>query len=307
MKSRNDFDFPAPGMGDDPVPISFRRTHESRRHEAALVVLVGEPVPPLPLQFYFERVLKLPRKDMTDAQVLGSAVHSALATYHRRLRAGTATDAESIRQAYLDAWDEVVGDGQVVAPGGKPLGGSRDLGVVLVETYLERPRSGIILAVKSPMLAPIANSNGDYLEKPVLIVADLITAREDGLLQVTEIKSSGRVYSESEVATSHQPTFYANALYEMTGGEPAVEYTVLVKTKLPKVQKIQAVRTTSDYQRLGDIIGAVERRVQAGIFHPVESPLNCSGCPFYRPCREWTGLSTEGEMAHLQPEEVARC
>ena len=122
-----------------------------------------------------------------------------------------------------------------------------------------------------------------------MIVADLITRQEDETLKVTEIKTSGRAYSESEVATSLQPTFYANSLYETNGEEPDVEFTVLVKTKVPKVQNIQAIRTRSDYQRLGDLIGVVEKAVEAEIFYPVESPLNCSGCPFYRPCREWRG------------------
>ena len=157
------------------------------------------------------------------------------------------------------------------------------------------------------MMAPIANSRGEYLEKPVLIVADLVTRQEDGTLKITEIKTSGRAYSESEVATSLQPTFYANSVYEMAGEEPAVEFTVLVKTKVPKVQKIQAIRTISDYQRLGDLIGVVEKAVEAGVFYPVESPLNCSSCPFYRPCREWTGLGISGELIHDEAEEVISC
>ena len=260
-----------------------------------------------PLQYYFERVAKLPRKGVTDAQVLGSAVHSALATYHRKLQSGGTVSAESIRQAYLDAWDDQVEDGQVVTLGSKSLGDSRDLGMTLVEVYLEQPPSGSIVAVESPMMAPIANSRGEYLEKPVLIVADLVTRQEDGTLKITEIKTSGRAWSESEVATSLQPTFYANSLYETAGEEPAVEFTVLVKTRVPKAQKIQAIRTVTDYQRLGDLIGVVEKAVEAGVFYPVESPINCSGCPFYRPCREWTGPGISGELVRVEAEEVVPC
>ena len=150
--------------------------------------------------------------------------------------------------------------------------------MILIEVYQEQPSSGSIIAVESPMMSPIANSRGEYLEKPVLIVADLVTRQEDDTLKITEIRTSGRAYSESEVAMSLQPTFYANSLYETTGEEPAVEFTVLVKTKVPKVQTIQAIRARSDYQRLGDLIGFVERAVKAEVFYPVESPMNCSGC-----------------------------
>lgn len=260
-----------------------------------------------PLQYYFERVVKLPRDTTTAAQVLGSAVHSALADYHRNLQAGEPVTAQQVHRAYLAAWDAQGDNGPIVGSGGKPVADSRDLGIALVDVYLKEPPPASIVAVEKPILAPIANSHGEYLERPILLVADLILRQDDSSLLVNEIKTAGRSFSESEVATSHQPTFYANALYEMTGEEPDVEYTVLVKTKLPKVQKVQAVRTTSDYQRLGDIIGAVERAVEARVFYPVESPLNCSGCPFYRPCREWKGHPGRDEMVHAQPEEAIVC
>ena len=163
------------------------------------------------------------------------------------------------------------------------------------------------MAIEQPMLSPIANSQGEYLEKPIMVVADLITRQEDGTLQVGELKTSGRAYSESEVATSLQPTFYANSLYELTGEEPAVEYTILVKTKVPKIQRIEAIRTTSDYQRLGDLIGAVEAGVEAGVFYPNESPMNCSGCSFFRDCREWTGIRVQDGISPVQTREAVSC
>jgi CRISPR/Cas system-associated exonuclease Cas4 (RecB family) len=262
-----------------------------------------------PLQFYFERVLKLPRKTRTDTLVLGSSLHSALAVYHRKLQVGELVTAQAIHTAYLEAWENQAGDGPIVGSGEKSLSDSRDLGISLVDVYMKAPPAGTIIEVESPMLAPITNSHGQYLEKPLLIVADLITRQEDGSLQVNEIKTSGRAYSESEVATSLQPTFYANAVYELTGEEPAVEFTVLVKTKTPKVQKIQAIRNVTDFQRLGDIIEAVERSIKAESFYPIESPLNCSGCSFYRECKSWSGpgSSSSGEHEVLEIEESAPC
>jgi CRISPR/Cas system-associated exonuclease Cas4 (RecB family) len=260
-----------------------------------------------PLQFYFERVRKLPRTSVSDAQVLGSALHSALAEYHRKLQGGEPVLSHQIQDVYLSSWDSQAAESQVVAAENKTLEDSRDLGIALVEIYLKEPPPQNIVAVEQPMLAPIANSQGDYLETPILIVADVITRQIDGTLQVGEIKTSGRAYSESEVATSLQPTFYANSLYELTGEEPAVEYAILVKTKTPKIQRIEAIRTTSDYQRLGDLIGAVEAGVNAGIFYPVESPINCSGCPFYRPCRDWTGHSVQVQNSPIHSQEFVLC
>lgn len=262
-----------------------------------------------PLQFYFERVLKRPRRTTTATQVLGSAVHTALAGYHRKLQSGEPVTVQQVHQAYLTAWDDQAHGGQVVNPNDKTIDDSRDLGLALVDVYLDGPPPDAIIAVEVPVLAPIADSHGEYLERPILVVPDLITREADDALKVTEIKTAGRSFSESEVATSLQPTFYANALYEQTGQEPVVEYAVLVKTKTPKVQRIESFRTSSDFQRLGDLIGVVERAVEVGIFYPQESPMNCSGCPYFRECRGWTGVggSKSGTHDELVAEEVAPC
>ena len=260
-----------------------------------------------PLQYYFERIARLPRKSATDAQVLGASLHSALADHHRKLQARRHSPAQEVHQAYQAAWDAEVQRGAVVAVGTRSVDDARDLGISLIDAYLGEPAPQGIIAVESPVMAPIANSQGDYLERPILMIADLITQQADNELQVVEIKTSSRAYSESEVATSLQPTFYANAVYETTGVEPSVDFAVLVKTRVPKVQKIGAIRTISDYRRLGDLIGVVEKAVEAEVFYPVESPINCSGCPFYRPCREWTGSGDLGKSVRAETEEAVAC
>ena len=87
-----------------------------------------------PLQFYFERIAKLPRKSVSDAQILGSALHSALAEYHRTLQAGGPVQSRQIQAAYLAAWDEQASQGQVVTSGEKSLEDSRSLGIALMST-----------------------------------------------------------------------------------------------------------------------------------------------------------------------------
>jgi len=261
------------------------------------------------LQYYFERILRLPRRSASDAQVLGSSVHTALAQYHRRLQANEPVPAGPILEAFHEAWDRQTGEIGVVPVGGKSLDDSRALGASLVEVYLKEPAPEGILAVEQPVLAPIPNSRGEYLERPLLVVPDLISRDGDGTLKVHEVKTAGRSFSESDVGTSLQPTCYASAVHELTGEEPLVEYVVLVKTKVPKVQRIEAVRNVNDFGRLGDIVEAVGRAIDAKSFYPIESPMNCSGCNFFRECRGWTGprSSISGIREALQVEEAAPC
>lgn len=263
------------------------------------------------MQYYFERVLRLPRRSASDALVMGASVHAALADYHHKIQAHETFTTESVLETFHAQWDRQAGELGVVATSGKSIGDARDLGVALVEAYLKEPAPTNILAVEQPVLAPIANSRGEYLERPLLVVPDLITREADGTLKVGEIKTAGRSYSESDVATSLQPTCYASAVHELTGQEPLVEYVVLVKTKVPKVQRIEAIRDTGDFGRLGDTIDAVARSIDAGSFYPVESPMNCAGCSFYRECREWTGPGSSnsnlGEREPVRVEEAVAC
>ncbi|MCA8988383.1 MAG: PD-(D/E)XK nuclease family protein, partial [Planctomycetaceae bacterium] len=159
-------------------------------------------------------------------------------------------------------------------------------GLNLLKLYLEEPPPQNIVAIEQRFLVPLHNSEGEYLETPLLAFTDLITKEAD-VLKVTEFKTSGRSYGEFEVESSLQATCYVNAVIETTGQMPTVEYAVLVKTKTPKLQRLKTARAEDDLGRLGDLIENVERAVANDIFYPVETPLNCSTCPYRSQCREW--------------------
>ncbi|HEV7281403.1 MAG TPA: PD-(D/E)XK nuclease family protein [Pirellulaceae bacterium] len=240
-----------------------------------------------PLQFYFERVLKLPRSGVGSGLVLGSAVHQALAIFHRRLQRKEPTEPNLLRDSFLDEWRNREQEERIEFRGGETREGLIELGVALLETYAQQPPSGEIVAVERRTWIPLRTSDDRYLETPLVAIADLIV-RVDGYLKITEFKTSGRAYGEFEVETSLQATCYVNAVLETFGEWANVEYAVLVKTKTPKVQRLLTSRTEEDLRRLGDLVENVERAVQHEIFYPVETPLNCSTCPYRGPCREWS-------------------
>ena len=84
-----------------------------------------------------------------------------------------------------------------------------------------------------------------------------------------------------------QATCYVNTIWETFGEWAPVEFIVLVKTKTPKLQRLKTARTEEDLGRLGDLVENVQQAVNAGIFYPVETPMNCSTCSFRKQCREW--------------------
>jgi putative RecB family exonuclease len=244
-----------------------------------------------PLQFYFERILRLPQRTVGSGLVLGSAVHRTLEAYHRGLQEKQPRPLDHLQTVFLSAWKTREEKVEITYRNGDSRDHSVAQGIDLIEVYLQEPPPESIVAVEQEMVVPLHNSKGDYLERPLVAVLDLIT-HEEGL-KVSEFKTSGRAYGEFEAETSIQPTCYLNAVQEMYGEPAAVEFVVLVKTKKPKVQRIPVVRDDGDVARLGDLIQAIERAIEAKAFFPIETPMNCSNCPHREPCREW-GRSSDG-------------
>jgi putative RecB family exonuclease len=241
-----------------------------------------------PLRFYFQRIVGLPQESVGSSLVLGSAVHAALAEYHRTVQQDESTDTGKLHQIITDTWNRRESETRISYRSGENQTELLAQGVALIEAYLKEPPPQNIIGIEKNLIAPIHNSQGEYLETPLVAVADLIT-EDNEELTVREYKTSGRSYGEMEVETSLQPTCYINAVQEVFGNPAAVEFTVLVKTKSPKIQRMRTVRTEEDLGRLGDIVETIERAVEVRIFYPVESPLNCSTCPHRQPCREWKG------------------
>lgn len=256
-----------------------------------------------PLQFYFERILGLPRPSVPGPLALGAAVHEALAGYHESVRVQQRKSAEQVRADFQRAWQKQANHRHLTYADRQAEIQLVDQGIRLIETYLQEPPPENILAVEQELLTPLHNSEGEFLETPLLTVMDLVVRGSEGLT-VQEIKTSGRAYSCFEAETSVQATCYLNAALEHYGEPVRFEFTVLVKTKAPKVQRLATTRTPEALGRLGDLVQMVERAVQGRIFYPVETPLNCSSCPYRPPCREWKGerAGTPGISEHYPLE-----
>jgi CRISPR/Cas system-associated exonuclease Cas4 (RecB family) len=252
-----------------------------------------------PLRYYFQRVIGLPQATQSSSLVLGSAVHHALATYHCGLKEGESIPKEKLHEALVQGWKQRETEADMIFKSGETKENCIAQGIALIEAYHQEPPPQNIVAVEQEILAPLHNSQGKFLETPLMTVVDLITQAEDGL-KVREFKTSGRSYSNMEAETSLQPTCYINAVQEVYGEPAKVEYTILVKTKTPRVQTLPAYRNEEDLGRLGDIVQNIERAIQAEIFYPVQSPLNCSTCPYRGPCKEWGKTPSEKEFLTLE-------
>jgi putative RecB family exonuclease len=259
-----------------------------------------------PLQFYFERILRLPRKTAASGMVLGSAIHEGLAHYHRQLKAGDGVSLDQVKAIVVATFTASEGEKPVEYKEGETKQSVLDQGVALIEAYFKEPAPQNIVAIEEPMLVPLITSSGEILEKPLVAILDLLTRMDEGLL-ITEFKTSSRKFSESEAESALQASCYVHAVRERFDQPAMVQYLVLVKTKTPAVQRIETVRTSDDLGRIGDIVQAIERAIFARAFYPVETPMNCTGCPFRGPCRDWKGTHDQQRCEQTVHREPAAC
>lgn len=243
-----------------------------------------------PLSYHFEYILKLPRPFTSSGQVLGSAVHEALAVYHRSIQQGQPCDRDTVLTAFRNAWNEREGRETIRYSDGDKRDGILEQGGSVLAVYLREPPPSGIVAVEQTFLAPLVTSQGEVLEKPLVAVLDLLT-RDAASLTVTDFKTSGRSMSGLEADLSLQATCYANAVNYQFAEPSRFQFVVLVKTKTPKVQQLPTARSEADLGRLADVAQSVERAIANHVYFPVETPLNCSTCCYRKPCREWTGTS----------------
>jgi CRISPR/Cas system-associated exonuclease Cas4 (RecB family) len=253
-------------------------------------------------------VAKLPKPHISGGLALGAAVHRTLAAYHRAIRQGAPFGSDQVHAAFLGAWEETEVRETIQFRDGEDRTKLTDQGVALLELYTKEPVTDEIVAVEEELLVPLFTSRGEALEQPLLAVPDLLIRNSEGLT-VTEFKTSGRRYNELEADASLQASCYVHAVKDRYSEEPRVRYTILVKTKTPQIQHLETVRNDADTNRLGDIVETVERAIRAQAFYPVESAMNCSTCPFFRPCREWRSCPAciEAPLESDEKEIAVQC
>ena len=117
---------------------------------------------------------------------------------------------------------------------------------------------------------------------PMVGFLDFIVDHGDGL-EVVELKTAARSYSDLQVRLAEQATAYAWALG--ADKKPVkVTYIVLVKTKVPKVQVIETVRGPKDVRRFQELATTVRSGIEVGCFPRNQSVQNCSKCEFRDQC-----------------------
>ncbi len=150
------------------------------------------------------------------------------------------------------------------------------LGDGLIQAYFDHGPVKNVVALEQEFQLTLKDGT------PLIGFLDFVVDHGDGL-EIVELKTAARSYSDMQVRLAEQATAYAWAL----GADKRavkVTYIVLVKTKVPKVQVIETVRGPKDVHRFQELTDSVSSGIANGCFPRNQSVQNCSKCEFRDGC-----------------------
>ena len=215
----------------------------------------------------------------------GSSMHKALEVGLReKMDTGKIPPVDVMRDAWRDTWKKRQTDIEDWGDNGKvkATATAEHQGMSLVGLYHRDNLPKINpLGIEQRFWTSIGTHN-----IPTLGYIDLVDQEEIDLVDgktVVDHKVVGSTKSQADADGDLQLT-----LYSKVSDTRHVRFDCFVKTKIPKIKIVKAMRKRADYKWMDTIFDKVAEAINAGIFLPCDpTGWACSRrfCGFYRMCR----------------------
>lgn len=237
------------------------------------------------LKYRFQYMEKLPRPFRASALAFGSAIHSALAWFHKEKANGNGTSLEKLYRIFDADWYAQKLDMEIRYKEGEAEMNLMLQGKELLGLYFQDPVKEI-KGIEMPFTVPLKDpANGKLLGINLEGFIDLV--EKDDV--IVEFKTSSQSMNIADVVDHLQLTAYSYA-YEMLYRRPPklLKIINLVKNKKPKMAVLETTRSKSDHQRFYHLASEVLKGIRNRVFFPKQSFL-CKDCEFEEPCKAWKG------------------
>jgi putative RecB family exonuclease len=159
-------------------------------------------------------------------------------------------------------------------------------GEAMIRVYVEAAAAAAVpLAVEERFSVGLVDvESWEELDVALHGVIDLIES--DGT--VVDLKTAGRSFDVVGLERHLQLSIYALAVFVRDGTIPKLRIDALLKTKVPRLERYETVRTPADLAWAAQLIAGVSRAIDGGQFFPNPS-WRCSECEFFAQCAAWRG------------------
>jgi putative RecB family exonuclease len=238
------------------------------------------------LLYKFSRIDKIKTESTSDALVLGSSIHKALADFYQEKMIGSKLSLQDLHASFEKHWETVAGRSDIEYEDGYDWETLLKKGKDLLSVYYEKlPDDDFkVLAIEEPFSFTI-----DGLP-PIIGVFDLLEEDPSGTIIITDWKTSSKAYSADQIDKSLQLTIYQMAIKAngYRDRDVLLRFDCLIKTKTPKFEQYYTTRSERDERRAAKKILKVWDAISKGVFlTPNETSWKCNGCAYKEHCEEW--------------------
>jgi CRISPR/Cas system-associated exonuclease Cas4 (RecB family) len=237
------------------------------------------------LKYKFQYVDELPKRFKPSGLAFGSAIHSALAWYHKQMMNGNGVDLSRLHKIFDADWYSLKAEKEIRYKDGEEEMKLTVLGKELLSLYFDLPRKKI-KGAEVPFTVPLLNpSNGKTLGIDLEGIIDLV----EGDDTITEFKTSAQMMDSQDLENHLQLTIYSYAFERITRKPPkSLKVVDFVKSKKPKMMTLETKRGKDDYERLFFLAGEVLKGIRERVFFP-RTGFWCKDCEYAENCKVWKG------------------
>jgi len=246
-----------------------------------------------PLKYRLSYVDQIPKPFKPSGLALGSSLHAAIAFWHREMmKRGKPVDDETLLKVftadfYAQALDKIQFGPKETEEG------LLNMGEQLLKLYTQSFPPDNLKEAEMRFEVPLANPRtGEVLDLPLLGFMDQV--RNDHT--VVELKSQKRALDEASLHNHLQLTAYSYAYEHLFNQRPKLELVSLIKTKRPRVERLQTERGENDYSRFYLLAKGVLRGIEKRVFYPIRCWM-CTDCQYQQVCHGMERLRSKDKRS----------
>jgi putative RecB family exonuclease len=249
------------------------------------------------LQYYFDKVEKLPKAFTPASLAFGSAYHRVMEWAALMRMQGQQVKAQEASSLFQDLWGrQVQEDGDIKYDEDMDVETSAKLGRDMVTCAV----SGFdpdeeVVSVSEAFCVPLRDSAGVTLEKPLIGEFDCVV-RKAGQVKIVDWKTAGKKWPKNKAGKDWQPTAFLMAYSMMRGVVPRFRFDVITKGKSPVFEQHETSRTENDFARFVHLVKLADSMINANHFAPSEQGFYCGGCPHQDACKVWHVAKTRATV-----------
>ncbi|MFA5687806.1 MAG: PD-(D/E)XK nuclease family protein [Kiritimatiellales bacterium] len=239
------------------------------------------------LQYYFERVARIPRAFNSASLVFGDCVHRTLKTVFLGLKAGRIPSIERYERMFSRLWELTNRDKEIKFPETEDIQSLDVKGRNMVRCFLEHiDPADKVQAVSEPFCVPVHAPDGSYIELPLIGEFDAVIKR-NGQPVIVDWKTAARKWSKGDADKKFQASVYSYAWHQLYSVRPEIRFDVVTKTKVPGYEQHPTYRTEDDERRMALLIARAQQMIRHQVYYPAETGFYCKDCPYASDCKAW--------------------